>query len=112
MHRNDSELMACIRTCLDCYTHCQHTALSTCLETGGEHLEPEHFRTMIGCAEICRAAAALMASHSPHHLESCRLCAQVCRDCADSCEKIGGMEDCVKACRECARSCEAMAASA
>jgi hypothetical protein len=111
MHHDSPQLMACVRSCLECYTHCQHTALSVCLEKGGEHLAPDHFRLMISCAEACRAAAALLVSHSPHHAESCRLCAKICRECADSCERIGDMDECVKACRDCAESCETMAAS-
>lgn len=111
MHQLSSEMQACIRSCLDCYQHCQHMALTTCLEKGGDHVAPDHFRLMIDCAEACRAAAALMINHSPYHAEFCRLCAQICRDCAASCEELDGMEACVRACRECAQACEAMAAS-
>lgn len=105
-----AEMTACIQACLDCYRHCQNTALTHCLETGGEHVEPRHFRLMIDCAEACRAAAALMINQSPYHADSCRLCAQVCRDCAESCRALGDMEECVAACERCAEECESMAA--
>jgi hypothetical protein len=107
-----AEMTACIQACLDCYRHCQHTALTHCLEAGGAHVEPNHFRLMIDCAEACRAAAALMINESPYHAESCRLCALICRDCAESCRSIGDMDDCVRACEHCAESCEAMAVHA
>ena len=107
-----AEMTACIQACLDCYRHCQHTALTHCLEMGGEHVEPDHFRLMMDCAEICRSAAAMMINDSPYHTETCRMCAEVCRDCAESCRTLEGMEDCVRACEACAESCEAMAASA
>lgn len=107
-----AEMTACIQACLDCYRHCQHTALTHCLEMGGRHVEPSHFRLMMDCAEICRASAAMMINDSPYHAETCRLCAQICRDCAQSCRDVGDMEDCVRACEQCADACEAMAAQA
>ena len=107
-----AEMTACIQACLDCYRHCQHTGLTLCLEMGGEHVEPKHFRLMMDCAEICRASAAMMINDSPYHAESCRLCAQICRDCAESCRRVGGMDECERACEKCADSCEAMAAQA
>lgn len=105
-----AEMTACIQACLDCYRHCQGTALTHCLELGGEHVDPAHFRLMIDCAEACRAAAALMINDSPYHAESCGLCAKICRDCAASCRALGDMEECVRACEACAEECEAMAA--
>ena len=107
-----AEMTACIQACLDCYRHCQHTALTHCLEMGGAHVEPKHFRLMMDCAEICRTSAAMMINDSPYHVESCRLCAQICRDCAESCRRVGDMDECVRACEQCADSCEAMAAQA
>ena len=106
------EMTACIQACLDCYRHCQHTALTHCLEMGGEHVEPAHFRLMIDCAEVCRTSAAMMINDSSYHAETCRLCAEVCRDCAESCRALGDMDECVRACEQCAESCEAMAARA
>ena len=43
--------------CLECYSICRETAMNHCLEAGGQHVEPEHFRLMASCAEICRTAA-------------------------------------------------------
>lgn len=107
-----AEMTACIEACLDCYRHCQHTALTHCLEMGGEHVEPRHFRLMMDCAEACRAAAALMINDSPYHGQTCGLCAQICRDCAESCRALGDMDECVRACEACAEACEAMAMQA
>lgn len=106
------ELMACIQDCLDCYRTCQQTAMTHCLEAGGRHTEPAHFRLMLDCAEMCRTAAALMINQSPFHERSCGLCAEICRACADSCREIGDMDECVEACERCAASCERMAAGA
>jgi hypothetical protein len=78
---------------------------------GGRHVEPQHFRLMLSCAEVCRTTAALMLTHSPQHHLQCGVCAQYCALCAESCREVGDMDDCVAACEACADSCERMAAS-
>jgi len=107
----DQDMARCIEACQHCHNTCLQTAMSLCLETGGEHLEPEHFRLMMNCAEICQTAANFMLSASAVHERLCQIGAEVCDACADSCDEIGGMDDCVKACRDCAESCRQMATS-
>ena len=102
-------LAACIQACLDCYRHCQQTALGVCLERGGRHAEPAHLRLMLDCAEVCRSAAALMLSESPFHADLCGLCAEVCEACAASCAHLDDMQDCQHACEHCAETCRQMA---
>ena len=79
------DMTRCIELCMSCYQTCLGTAMNHCLETGGKHVEPKHFRLMMACAEICA-------------------------ECAQDCERIGGMEECVSMCRACAESCRGMAA--
>lgn len=43
---NNNEMKACIDACLACYQTCIGMASTHCLEEGGEHVEPTHFRTM------------------------------------------------------------------
>src|SRR5262245_60038795 len=88
-----TELQLCVDTCLDCFKTCQQMALTHCLEMGGDHVEPAHFRLMLDCAELCRSTATLMLSGSSAHFELCKLCAKLCRECAASCEKLSGMEE-------------------
>ncbi|MGE4436160.1 MAG: four-helix bundle copper-binding protein [Achromobacter sp.] len=83
------------------YTHC--------LEAGGEHVAPAHFRGMMACAEICRGSAHTMLLGAQNHAPVCRACVALCRDCAASCERIDGMQDCAQACQACAQACERMA---
>lgn len=112
MHQQmPKEITQCIQDCLDCYRVCQQSATLHCLELGGKHVEPTHFRLMLDCAETCRGAAAMMLNASSYAGEHCRMCAQLCRDCAESCRKLGDMQDCVAACERCAESCERMVAS-
>lgn len=106
----DQNMRACIEACLDCYKTCLSTATHHCLETGGRHTEPQHFRLMLACAEMCRASAHLMLTGSSAHRHSCSACAEICEACAADCERVGDMDACVEACRTCARQCREMAA--
>jgi hypothetical protein len=110
MHRIAPDMQECIDKRLGCYVVCLGTAMSHCLEMGGEHVGPRHFRLMMACAEICRTAAHFMLIGTSHHRHTCAECAEICEECARDCERLAGMEECVKACRQCAESCHRMAA--
>lgn len=110
MHQMSAEMQACIEECLRCHSTCLGMAMNHCLEVGGKHAEPSHFRVMMACAEICQTSANFMLIGTPQHRQTCRLCAEICEECARSCEQVGGMEDCVQQCRRCAESCRKMAA--
>ena len=99
----------CIERCLHCYSVCVSTAMNHCLEAGGKHTEPAHFRLMMACAEICRTSAHFMLIGSEHHKHTCSECAEICTECADDCERVGDMQECIDACRKCAESCRQMA---
>jgi hypothetical protein len=109
-HHTTPEMAACIDDCLSCYRTCLGMAMSHCLEAGGEHVAPPHFRLMMTCAEICRSSAHLMLIGTEHHRQSCAACAEICEACARDCARLDGMEPCVEACQRCAASCRAMAA--
>ncbi|NUR23923.1 four-helix bundle copper-binding protein [Frateuria sp.] len=110
MASSNGSIQECIQACLHCYQSCQSNAMGLCLEQGGQHVAPGHMRLMISCAEVCRAAAAVMLNQSPQHPAVCRACAELCEACARSCEQVGGMGECAQACRRCAESCRTMAA--
>ena len=109
-HQMNPQMESCINECLNCYRVCLRDAMQHCLEQGGKHTEPKHFRTMIACAEICKTSAHFMLIGSEQHSLTCSVCAQVCEECARSCEQVGGMQECADACRRCAESCRQMAA--
>jgi hypothetical protein len=109
MHMPTDEMKSCMAACDLCAATCLQTAMHHCLEIGGKHTEPQHFRLMMTCVEVCRASAALMLIGSPSYPMQCDLCARICEDCATDCERIGGMDECVQACRACARECRQMA---
>jgi len=99
----------CIEACSYCHQVCLQTAMNHCLEAGGKHVEADHFKLMISCAEICQASVNFQLINSPFHRRLCALCADVCEACALDCEKVGGMDKCVTACKACAESCRKMA---
>ncbi|MER2269041.1 four-helix bundle copper-binding protein [Methylobacterium oxalidis] len=109
MSPNDPAMQACIDACLSCYRTCLGEASNHCLVAGGKHVEPEHVRLMLACAETCRTSAHLMLLGTPEHRHACAACAALCEACAASCERVGGMESCVAECRRCAESCRKMA---
>jgi len=109
-HALSQDMQACIQECLNCYQVCLREAMNHCLEMGGQHTEPTHFRLMINCADICLTSANFMLSNSELHQKTCGVCAEVCEACAASCEQVGDMQECVDACRRCAESCRRMAA--
>ncbi len=100
----------CIETCMQCHHLCLETAMNHCLEMGGKHVEPPHFRLMMNCAEICQTSANFMLSGSELHKLTCGVCAEVCRRCAADCRQMGEMEECAAMCERCAETCAKMAA--
>jgi len=102
-------MQSCIENCNRCADVCLQTAMNQCLEMGGRHVEPDHFRLMMNCAEICRLSADFMLSSSRFHNRTCEVCAEICEACAMDCDSIGDMEECASTCRECAESCRQMA---
>lgn len=109
MNHQTADMTTCIEDCLRCHQSCLGMAMNHCLEAGGNHLEPVHFRLMIACAEICQATANVMLTGSEIHKRLCKVCAEVCEQCAASCEQVGDMQECVDACRRCAEICQKVA---
>ena len=105
-----AEIRTCVDECLRCYQTCFSMVMGHCLEQGGAHVEPEHFRLMTACAEVCRTSAHLMLARSDHARHLCRECAEICEACAKDCERVGDMQPCVDQCRACAAACRNMAA--
>ena len=65
MHTLTKEMKSCMAACDLCSATCLQTAMHHCLEVGGTHTEPQHFRLMMTCVEVCRASAALMLMEPP-----------------------------------------------
>jgi hypothetical protein len=115
-HKTTSVLSAAMRQCIDQCLHCFATCNETighCLRMGGKHADAEHIATLQDCALLCVTSAELMSRLSPYHHDTCVLCAEACRRCADDCDRIDAkdtmMQECAAECRSCADACDRMA---
>lgn len=111
-HHSDDEMHKCIQLCQDCHALCTQT-IGHCVKLGGRHATPDHIRLLLDCAEICETTAHYLLRGSSLHERICGLCAEVCRQCGDSCLQVAGddqmVKQCAEMCRRCAGSCERMA---
>lgn len=106
----EAGMRSCIEACHSCHQVCIET-IAHCLTKGGEHAEAGHIRTLMDCAQICNTSADFMSRGSTWHAEVCGVCADICEQCAMSCDALGGadMKRCADACRRCAEECRRMA---
>lgn len=109
---DSAALESCISACLDCHRICLKTT-AYCMSKGGKHVEAQHLSLMLACADICQTSANAMLLGTSAHRYTCRACADVCAQCAESCGSMGAdetMKRCAETCRRCADSCRKMAA--
>jgi len=106
---NYHEYKSCIEACLMCAALCNHCS-SSCLQEDDVKMMARCIQLDIECAAICYAAAQLMSVGSSRSIEMCRLCAQMCYECADECAKHDNehCSECERACRSCAEECMEM----
>ena len=76
-----------------------------------KHVEPEHIRMLMACAEICDTSARFMLLGSRHHARTCEVRADVCEACAEDCDQFEDdlMTRCADVCRYSAESCRELA---
>jgi len=112
MNQMTSEMRECIRNCLSCHAICNETSVH-CLMMGGQHASAEHQRTLADCAQACVTSADFMLRMSDYHPQYCGICADICKACAESCDRLAhgdaAMKECAEQCRRCEQSCRAMA---
>jgi hypothetical protein len=109
----DLDMQTCIEECSACANTCLGT-LQHCLREGGTHAERKHVTLMLDCAEMCRTSADFMLRGSGLHGMATALCAEICDQCATSCDAVDGdreMHECAQQCRACAAACRSMASS-
>jgi hypothetical protein len=88
MQHQSPEVQACIDECLKCHSTCLGMLMTHCLPMGGKHMEPDHVRIMMACAELCQASANMMLIGTEPHKHTCRECAEICAACAESCRAM------------------------
>jgi len=78
----EMDMTQCIRMCLDCADICGATARLATRRTGSN---AEMLRAQLEtCLRACELCAEECAGHDHEH---CRLCATMCRECADDCRR-------------------------
>jgi len=101
------DLLATLEECREtCISGLMHS-----LDEGGDFAKKEHIRWMIDCSEICRLSVDFFIRDSEYAGDIISLCAFICDDCAESCEKFfndSHMLACAEICRKCAESCRDM----
>jgi hypothetical protein len=91
-------LINCALTCEDCATQCLHensSSMSRCIELDRD------------CSDICFQTARLLARGSDVGSASLMLCEEICRMCAEECNKheMQHCQACASICNQCAESC-------
>lgn len=109
--RLSKQISDCIDSCYECDRGCTDT-IEYCLAQGGKHASPEHIKTLLECIDACRTAVVFMSRKSGSFSAYCAACADLCVQCARSCETVGvsgPMKECVELCRRCADQCRRVA---
>lgn len=101
---------ACIEACNACADACDRCA-SACLGEEDVKMMARCIALDIDCSQLCRLAAAVMARGGEAAAALCRVCADVCDQCAQECgsHPVDHCQACAAACRRCAEQCRRMA---
>ena len=80
-----TEMVRCIRLCLDCVDVCTATVgvISRQAEYDASLTRP----LLQACVAICISCGKECARHAPHY-EHCRVCEQACRRCERACQDL------------------------
>jgi Domain of Unknown Function (DUF326) len=82
---NVTEMVKCIRLCLDCADVCTATAGVTSRQA---EYDANVSRPLLeACVAICKSCGDECAGHAGMH-EHCRVCAEACRRCEQACREL------------------------
>src|SRR5712672_2673970 len=83
--QNLTEMVKCIRLCLDCADVCTATAAVTSRQT---EYDANVTRPLLqACVAVCRSCGDECERHARMH-EHCRICEQACRRCEQACREL------------------------
>ena len=105
----DEMTLECLRSCTECHNVCLRTAVDE--DVVGKIMAGD-LKLLLNCAEFCRTSADFLNVESLYRRDVCRVCSEICDNCAMMCEQSGleAMLNCAATCRTCAESCRRMAA--
>ena len=107
----NQKYQTCIDACNDCFEACEFCATSDLREQDVKSMA-RCIQLNRDCANICSIASQFMSRDSEYSKKICAICADVCDECAQECEKYTDMEHCklcAQACRRCAEECRKIA---
>jgi uncharacterized membrane protein len=83
--QNVTEMVTCIRLCLDCADVCSATIGVISRQAA---YDPNVARPLLqACVAICKNCGDECGRHARHH-EHCRVCEQACRVCEQACRQL------------------------
>jgi hypothetical protein len=83
--QNVTEMVSCIRLCLDCADVCTATAGVTSRPAG---YDADVTKPLLqACVAICKSCGEECERHARMH-EHCRVCAEACRRCEQACREL------------------------
>ena len=82
--RDVTEMVKCIRLCLDCVDVCTATAavISRPADYDADVVRP----LLQACVAICKSCGDECERHA--HMQHCRVCAEACRRCEQACREL------------------------
>jgi hypothetical protein len=83
--RHVTEMVTCIRLCLDCADVCTATARVISRRPAYDFNATR--RLLKACAAFCKGCGDECGRHSGMH-EHCRICAEACRRCEQACNEL------------------------
>ena len=83
--QNVSDMVACVRLCLDCADVCTATIGVTSRQAS---YDASVTRPLLqACIAICKSCGDECERHAPH-FQHCRICAEACRRCEQACREL------------------------
>ena len=111
------DMSAAMRACADACDACRRQCLITVahgVESGGVLAGAPHVQLLLDCASVCATTVDFLARGSARHAALCRLCAEICTACEESCRSMpqgSTVARCGELCRACAEACLRAAAA-
>lgn len=105
---SDVEIEDLLSQLAQCHEACIQTMIYGVRE-GGELADFNIIRNLLDCADICKTAESFFLRESEYGGDILDICADLCIDCAESCDKFKNnkvMTSCASICRNCAEACE------
>lgn len=110
MGRSNKELLQILA---ECATECE-----TCFDASLENNKNDNLARVVrlcrDCAKICYTTSSFVASNSTHAKHLARECAEICKECAETCGHHTDDEQecmpCMEICKKCEEACREFAA--